>query len=73
MELPALLTQKIWLIVTSARALTSPSMGLCMETVQSLTEVAGTGFLGMAMAVAGQEEGELPGMQLLTPLPTKTP
>jgi hypothetical protein len=71
-ELPALPLQKIQLRVTSARAFTSPRMGLCVETVQSLAEVAGTGLLGAATAGAGQGGGVLLNAQLLIPLPTKT-
>ncbi len=72
MELLALPPQKTWLIVTMVRAFTSPWTGLCVETVQSLAEVVGVGLLGTAAAGAGQEVCVLPGMQLLTPPPTKT-
>jgi hypothetical protein len=72
LELLALPPPKTWLIVTMARAFTSPLTGLCVKTMQSLAEVVGVGLLGAAMAGAGQEVCVLLGVQLLTPPPTKT-
>jgi hypothetical protein len=72
-ELLALPPQKIWLTVRMARAVSSLLTGFCLATVQSLVEVIGTRFpMGAAKAGAGQGVCLLPGLELLTPSPTKT-
>ncbi len=64
---------KTWQTVMMARVGTSLLTGLCVATVQSLVEVIGTGFLLGAAAVEASQGGcLLPGVELLTPPPTKT-